>query len=187
MNNETECQSWTNETNDLDNLIQKVIKEIDALWLRQVMTKVQRQIEKSEAINSPSDLAPHIEHTLLNPDATRKDIIGLCNEAKQYGFRGVCVNPVFVKEAHQQLKGTNCLVISVVGFPLGANLTINKVEETKQVINLGADEIDMVIAIGALKEHDYKKVYEDIYNDLVTIAMKDENFMFISLPGEKPL
>ena len=159
---ETECQLGTNEPKDIDNLIQKVNKEIDALELEQVVTKVQRQIEKPVAINAPPDLAPYIEHTLLNPDATRKDIIRLCDEAKQYGFRGVCVNPVFVKNAHQELKGTNCLAVSVVGFPLGANLTSTKVEETKQVINLGTAEVDMVIAIGALKEHNYKKVYEDI-------------------------
>lgn len=159
---EPECQLGTNEPKDIDNLIQKVNKEIDALELEQVVTKVQRQIEKPVAINAPPDLAPYIEHTLLNPDATRKDIIRLCDEAKQYGFRGVCVNPVFVKNAHQELKGTNCLAVSVVGFPLGANLTITKVEETKQVINLGTAEVDMVIAIGALKEHNYKKVYEDI-------------------------
>ncbi len=162
MNNETECQPGTSEPTDLDNLIQKLTKEINALGLEQVVTKVQMQMEKSVVINAPSGLAPYIEHTLLNPDATRKDIIRLCNETKHHGFHGVCVNPIFVKDAHQKLKETNCLVVSVVGFPLGANLTSTKVEETKQVINLGASEIDMVIAIGALKEHDYKKVYEDI-------------------------
>ncbi len=161
MTNETECLSGMNEPKVLDSLIQEVTEEIGALELEQV-TKVQRQIEKHVAISAPSDIAPYIEHTLLNPDATRKDIIRLCNETKQYGFLGVCVNPVFVKDAHQELKGTNCLVVSVVGFPLGANLTSTKVEETRQAINLGAAEIDMVIAIGALKEHNYKKVYEDI-------------------------
>jgi len=98
----------------------------------------------------------------LNPDATRNDIIRLCKEAKENKFRGVCVNPLFVEEAHKQLEGTKCSVISVIGFPLGASLTGTKVEETRLVINLGANEIDMVIAIGALKEHDYKKVYEDM-------------------------
>lgn len=143
-------------------LIQKVAERIDALELKPIESLIQLQIERPKAVNRPSDLAPLIEHTLLKPQATREDIITLCNEAKRFQFRGVCVNPVFVEEAQRQLVGTGCLVITVVGFPLGASLTATKSEETKQVIKLGANEVDMVIALGALKASDYKTVYQDI-------------------------
>lgn len=143
-------------------LIQKVNKEINALGLRSLKPATRKQVEKPRPIKMPLDLAPYIEHTLLKPDATRKEVIRLCNEAKRFQFRGVCVNPVFVEEAQQQLTGTNCLVVAVVGFPLGGSLTASKVEETKQVIKLGANEVDMVIALGALKDGDYKTVFQDI-------------------------
>src|SRR3990172_13037078 len=143
-------------------LIQKITDEIDALWLESFMPSMQRHVEKTKTIQKPLDLATLIEHTLLKPEATRRDIIRLCEEAKRFHFLGVCVNPVFVKEAQKQLAGTDCSVITVVGFPLGANITATKVEETKHVIELGANEVDMVIPIGALKDHDYKAVYQDI-------------------------
>ncbi len=143
-------------------LFQKITEEIDALGLEFTKTAIRKPIEKAKTIRKPLDLAPFIEHTLLKPEATRRDIIRLCEEAKRFHFRGVCVNPVFVKEAQKQLAGTDCSVITVVGFPLGANITATKVEETKHVIELGANEVDMVIPIGALKEHDYKTVYQDI-------------------------
>lgn len=108
------------------------------------------------------NIASFIEHTNLKPEATKKDIIKLCDEAKQYGFFGVCVNPVYIEEAKKQLKDSRCKVISVIGFPLGANLSINKAEEAKTVIKLGADEVDMVMAIGALKSGDTDYVLNDI-------------------------
>lgn len=151
-----------NLVTDRQHLIQKVSQEIDALGLKSSEPAIRIQVEKLRPVNRPRDLAALIEHTLLKPEATREDIIALCNEAKQLEFRGVCVNPVFVEEAKQQLVGTDCLVVSVVGFPFGASLTASKVEEVKQVIKLGADEVDMVIALGALKGRDYKAVYQDI-------------------------
>lgn len=150
-------------------LIQKVKEEIDLIGLKSFEPAIRKQVEKPIFIKLPLDLAPYIEHTLLNPDATRNDIIKLCNEAKLFKFRGVCVNPVFVEEAQKQLKGTNCLVVTVVGFPLGASLTATKVEETKQVIKLGVNEVDMVIALGALKNGDYTTVYQDT-RDVVEAA-----------------
>ena len=117
-------------------LIQKITDEIDALWLESFMPSMQRHVEKTKTIQKPLDLATLIEHTLLKPEATRRDIIRLCEEAKRFHFRGVCVNPVFVKEAQKQLAVTDCSVITVVGFPLGANVTATKVEETKLVIEL---------------------------------------------------
>jgi len=151
-----------NFVGDQQYLIQKVAERIDALELKPIESLIRIQIERPKSVNRPSDLAPLIEHTLLKPQATREDIITLCNEAKRFQFRGVCVNPVFVEEAQRQLVGTGCLVITVVGFPLGASLTATKSEETKQVIKLGANEVDIVIALGALKAADYKTVYQDI-------------------------
>jgi len=143
-------------------LIQKISEEMDGLGLESVRPAIQRHVEKTKTIKKPLDLAPLIEHTLLKPEATRRDIIRFCEEAKRFHFHGVCVNPVFVKEAQKQLAGTDCSVITVVGFPLGANITATKVEETKHVVESGANEVDMVIPIGALKEGDYRVVWQDI-------------------------
>lgn len=143
-------------------LIQKVSEEIDAMGIKSTKSFVQKCPEKPKPVQKPLDLTPLIEHSLLRPEATRSDILRLCDEARQFHFRGVCVNPVFVEEAQKQLAGTDCLVITVVGFPLGANLTATKVEETEQVLQQGASEVDMVIPLGALKEGDYRAVYQDI-------------------------
>lgn len=108
-------------------LIQLIIEKIDALGIKSTESFVQRSIEIPKPVKKPLDLAPLIEHSLLRPEATRKDILRLCNEAKQFSFRGVCVNPVFVEEVYKQLVGTDCLAVTVVGFPLGANLTTTKI------------------------------------------------------------
>jgi len=108
------------------------------------------------------DLAKYFDHTNLKPFATKADIEKLCNEAKKYGFFSVCVNPSYVRLAKKLLKGSDVKVCTVVGFPLGATTTETKVFETKQAIKNGADEIDMVINIGALKDKDYCLVEEDI-------------------------
>ena len=148
--------------NSVQYLIQKITKEIDALGLKPLELAIQRHMEKPKPIQKPLDLAPLIEHTVLKPEATCRDILRLCDEARRFHFRGVCVNPVFVEEAQKQLAGTDCLVVTVVGFPLGANLTATKVEETKHVIQLGANEVDMVIPLGALKDGNYRAVYDDL-------------------------
>jgi len=143
-------------------LIQKITEEIDALGFEFMKTAIRKPIERPKPIQKSLDLAPLIEHTVLKPEATRKDIVRLCDEAKKFHFRGVCVNPVYVEEARRRFAGTGCIVVTVVGFPLGANVTATKVEETKHVVELGANEVDMVIPIGALKGSDYRAVYEDI-------------------------
>ena len=97
---------------DILSLIQKITDEIDALGLESVRPAIQRHVEKTKTIKKPLDLAPLIEHTLLKPEATRRDIMRLCEEAKQFHFHGVCVNRVFVKEAKKQIPGTDCLVIT---------------------------------------------------------------------------
>ena len=104
----------------------------------------------------------YIDHTLLKAFATREDIIKLCNEAKEYHFKSVCVNPSFVKLASELLKGSDVLVCTVIGFPLGANTTAVKTFETSDAVDNGAREIDMVINIGKAKEHDYKFIEEEI-------------------------
>jgi deoxyribose-phosphate aldolase len=108
------------------------------------------------------DISKAIDHTLLKPDASKAGIMKLCNEAALYGFKAVCVNPSHVVLCKELLKGTDVKVATVVGFPLGANTTETKVFETKDSVLKGADEIDMVINIGALKEGDYKVVEDDI-------------------------
>jgi len=92
-----------------------------------------------------------IDHTLLKPEASRKEITKLCEEAARFGFASVCVNPWNVPLAAELLRGTNVKVCTVVGFPLGATLPQVKIHETEEAIKLGAHEIDMVINIGALK------------------------------------
>ena len=98
-----------------------------------------------------------IDHTLLKPDATPEQILQLCNEAKEFHFMSVCVNPHYVPLAASILKDSDVKVCTVVGFPLGMNNTRTKLEETELCLKLGADEIDMVINVGMLKagEDDY--------------------------------
>ena len=103
-----------------------------------------------------------IDHTLLKAFATKDDIAKLCDEAKKYDFKSVCVNPARVKEAKENLKDTDVLVCTVVGFTLGANLPEIKALETMMAIKDGADEIDMVINIGKAKEHDYDYIEKEI-------------------------
>lgn len=108
------------------------------------------------------NLASMIDHTLLKPDATPDQIAQLCFEARKYNFASVCVNPTHVALCSQLLKGSPVKVCTVIGFPLGATSTEVKVFETKQAIQNGASEIDMVINIGALKARDLELVARDI-------------------------
>ncbi|NLX61669.1 MAG: deoxyribose-phosphate aldolase [Tissierellia bacterium] len=103
-----------------------------------------------------------IDHTLLKPEATSIMVENLCKEAIEFGFAAVCVNPYYVKKAKSLLKDSNVKVATVVGFPLGANTKEVKAFEAKKAVEDGADEIDMVINIGALKNKDYEYVKEDI-------------------------
>jgi deoxyribose-phosphate aldolase len=107
-------------------------------------------------------LASMIDHTLLKPEATRAQVEQLCDEAKQYGFASVCVNPAHVRLCAQRLKGSPVKVCAVVGFPLGATLPEVKAFETQQALEAGATEIDMVINIGALKDKDADLVARDM-------------------------
>lgn len=110
----------------------------------------------------PADLSLYIDHTVLKPDTTAQDIDQLCAEVREYGFAAACVNPVWVRRAVQNLRGSEAVVASVVGFPLGANATELKVLEARRALRDGAREIDMVINIGALKGGDFDLVQRDI-------------------------
>ena len=102
------------------------------------------------------------DHTLLKAFATSDEIRKLCEEAKKYNFKSVCVNPVHVSLAKECLEGSDVLVCTVIGFPLGANTKEIKAFETIDAIKNGADEIDMVINIGKAKEHDYTYIEDEI-------------------------
>lgn len=120
-------------------------------------------------VEMKEDISRYIDHTNLRAYATEDDIIRLCDEAKEYGFYAVCVNPYRVRLAKERLKGTDVKVASVIGFPLGATPTEVKVFEAKKALEDGADELDMVINIGALKDGDYEYVRKDI-EEVVKVA-----------------
>lgn len=107
-------------------------------------------------------LSHYIDHTLLKPEATKEQIDQLIDEAKKYEFTSVCLHPYWVSYCANRLKGFSTKVCTVIGFPLGANTTAAKVFETKQAIEDGAKEIDMVLNIGELKAGNNDVVYEDI-------------------------
>lgn len=108
------------------------------------------------------NLNKYIEHTLLKQDATHEDLIKLFEEAKEHKFLGVCINPAYVKLAKEHLKGTGIKVVTVIGFPLGANLPSVKAYEAACAVEDGADEIDMVINVSAIKDKNYDYVINDI-------------------------
>jgi len=111
---------------------------------------------------TPKDIAKYIDHTLLKPEASSEDIIKLCQEALENEFAAVCINPSFVKLAYNVVKDSTVKVCTVVGFPLGANVSEIKGMEARRAIREGAKEIDMVINVGALKSKDENLVFRDI-------------------------
>ncbi|MDG0790889.1 deoxyribose-phosphate aldolase [Cohnella ginsengisoli] len=111
---------------------------------------------------SPESLAAYIDHTALKPETSRDDIVRLCEEAMQYRFATVCVNPYWVKTAAGLLDGSGVGITTVIGFPLGATSTFAKAAEARDAIASGATEIDMVLNVGALKSGLYEEVERDI-------------------------
>jgi len=111
---------------------------------------------------SPKDLASYIDHTLLKPAATVRELDELCSQAVRFGFYGVCVNPSLISLASWKLKDEKPVPVSVVGFPLGATLLEVKAFETGEVVSHGAEEIDMVLNLGAFKAGDYDLVSRDV-------------------------
>ena len=104
----------------------------------------------------------YIDNTLLSPQATETQIKTLCKESRKYGFASVCVNPCFVKLVNKQLKGSKVKTCVVIGFPLGANTTATKVFEAKDAIKNGAQELDMVVNVGKVKENNYGYITKEI-------------------------
>ncbi len=120
-----------------------------------------------------SNIAGKIDHTMLKPDTTPEQIIQLCGEAKEYKFASVCVNPCYVNLCSEMLRGTSVKVCTVIGFPLGSNTTSIKRAEAEEALENGAEEIDMVINVGMLKEGEYDYVFNDI--NQVALAAKKYN------------
>ena len=114
------------------------------------------------SIMDKQQLAKIIDHTILKPEATKEQVEKLCKEALEYHFASVCINPTNVELAAKLLKGSDVKVCTVIGFPLGANTMEVKAFETKDAIEKGAEEVDMVINIGRLKDKDYDYVERDI-------------------------
>lgn len=108
------------------------------------------------------NLNKYIEHTLLKQDAKKADLLNLFDEAKSNNFLGVCINPCYVKLAKENLKNTEVKIVTVIGFPLGANTTKTKVFETVNAVNDGADEIDMVINVTKVKDRETEFIIDEI-------------------------
>lgn len=108
------------------------------------------------------ELNKYIDHTNLKPQALEADIVKLCNEAREHDFASVCVNPCDIPLAKRLLEGSGVKVCTVIGFPLGRNLTATKVAETEAAYGLGCDEFDMVINVGKLKDCQYDYVQDEI-------------------------
>lgn len=113
-------------------------------------------------VTPTAEVARRIDHTLLKPEATRADLVKLCEEARTHKFASVCINTTWVPLAVELLKGSGVMTICVVGFPLGAATTRAKAAETREAIANGAAEIDMVVNIGLLKGGEHDKVFDDI-------------------------
>jgi deoxyribose-phosphate aldolase len=130
---------------------------------RQIIAAGANRVSASEKLTriDPA-IAALIDHTILKPEATRDDVVKVCREARQYNFASVCVNPYWVPLVKRELAGSPVLVCTVVGFPLGATSTEAKVCETENALRAGAQEIDMVINVGALRSGDTEAVRKDI-------------------------
>lgn len=139
------------------------IQELSSVLTKQGLNQPIPEISFQEYnILVDDDLAKYIDHTLLKQDATVEDVIQLTQEAKQYGFASVCVHPSYLPIVVRELKNSKVSAGTVVGFPLGTNTTPVKVFECEECIANGADEIDMVLPIYALKNKDFRAVYHDM-------------------------
>lgn len=126
------------------------------------------------------NLNQYFDHTVLKPEATEADVIKLCSEAREYSFYAVCVNSCYVPLASELLEGTNVKIASVIGFPLGACSMDVKAFETEWACSEGAEEIDMVIHVGALKEKRYDYVRQDIAT-VVAVALEHDAIVKVIL------
>ncbi len=129
-------------------------------WLKLGVTRIGSDGRGAAGVHR--GIASYIDHTLLKPTATRAEIEKVCQEAREHSFASVCVNSTWIGIVAKLLRGSRVMPICVVGFPLGAAVSTAKASETRDAIALGAEEIDMVINIGALKSRDYDLVMSDI-------------------------
>lgn len=143
----------------IDTLVKQVRAVLDEA---RVLPRTGRTRPDLGRVAADASIASLIDHTLLKPEATARQIESLCFEAREYGFASVCVNSVFVPLARELLRESSVKVCTVVGFPLGASLPQVKAYEAQQAIAQGAQEIDMVIHVGALKARDLVALHEDI-------------------------
>ena len=157
---------------------EKGMTDLSAEDIERIAAKVKEMLGKGgpaaatpPAVLTPAQVAQLIDHTLLKPDAMASDVEKLCAEARQHGFFSVCVNPVFVPQVKRLLRGSAVKVCCVVGFPLGAQDSQIKLLEARKAIREGAQEVDMVINVGALKGKDDALVLKDIRG--VVEACKD--------------
>ncbi len=160
--------------NEMDTLLKKVLEEKQ---IKSYFDKFSDEWNPGNTDVTPAtdskELASMIDHTYLKPDATLANITKLCNEAREYSFISVCVNPGYVAKCVELLKGSNVKVCTVIGFPLGQNTTATKAAETGLMLELGATEVDMVINVGKLKDAEYEYIYNDI--KAVASAAKSKN------------
>jgi len=129
-------------------------------------------MEETKSASYNASYAKYVDHTVLKCATTRETVRRFCDEAKQYHFASVCINPVHVAFVHEQLEGSGVATCCVIGFPLGATTTLVKTVEAAEAIKNGADEVDMVINIGALKDGRLDEVYEDIRSVVKTAHPK---------------
>lgn len=123
------------------------------------------------------NLNEYIEHTILKQDATKEEVLNICKEAIENKFLGICVNPCNIKLAKDYLKGSDVKIVTVVGFPLGASKPEAKAFETKLAIEDGADEVDMVLNVGLMKDKDFETVQMDV--ETVKAACGDKKLKVI--------
>ena len=140
--------------------INEIVKEVTKNVLER--TGVQAAAPGSRNTAYDASYAKYMDHTILKIDTVKETLKKFCDEAKQYKFASVCINPANVAYVASQLKGSGVKTCSVIGFPLGASTAMVKAVETAEAIKNGADEVDMVINVGALKDKDYDVVYNDI-------------------------
>lgn len=149
------------DKNKLEQLVsQESVDKILHEFLEREVAAISERIGIQESKNI--NIAGKIDHTILKPEASPAEIKTLCEEAMQYKFASVCVNPSYVPQCYEILKNSKVKVCTVIGFPLGANTTETKVFEAVQAIKNGAGEVDMVINVGMLKSGNYEYIFNDI-------------------------
>lgn len=143
-------------------MLQTKLEELIRTRTQQVLSMEQESVDEPLPTLSAAQLATYIDHTLLKPEASEAQIRQLCQEARTFSFASVCINPTWVELCTELLAGSPVKICTVIGFPLGATLTTVKAKETAAVVAAGAQEVDMVINLGRLKDQRYHQVYTDI-------------------------